>query len=256
MKRLDGQNRPADLPLRRQAEIAALVAVLVLGLMGAFAVLGRTVDVPYSVFTKEVVEQVGAPSYTGFLAHITWFLWAAAATAGLLTAILLWRLNARDRRVLFFLAASALTAVLLLDDFAMLHEQVMPRLGIPEEALYAFYAACLVALLVWFRPQFAAGGALLAVAAGSFWALSLGADFVQEHVGIHAHFIEDGAKMTGTALWAAFMLTSAGRTLLGEARKERAGDARIVHIQASRGQQDTEAAGSASATSRSATSQG
>ncbi len=195
-------------PLGRQLAVGAVVVAVSLALLGAFGVLGAVLDVPYRIFTKEIAEQFVVASYTGFLAHITWFLWVVAGTAGLLAAAVLRRLDRRDRRIRFFLGTSLLTAVLLLDDFAMLHEQWLPRAGIPEEGLYAFFAVILVVLLLRFRPQFAAGGALLAVAAGASWAASLGADFVQEVWEIHAHAVEDGAKLVGTALWAAFMVWS------------------------------------------------
>jgi hypothetical protein len=173
-------------PLRRQLAVGAVVVALSLALLGAFGVLGAVLDVPYRIFTKKIAEQFVVASYTGLLAHITWFLWVVAGTSGLLAAAVLRRLDRRDRRIPFFLGTSLLTAVLLLDDFAMLHEQWLPRVGIPEEGLYVFCAVVLVLLLVRFRGQFAAGGALLAVAAGAFWATSLGADFVQEVWEIHA----------------------------------------------------------------------
>jgi hypothetical protein len=183
--------------------------LLTLALLLAFAVLGAILEKPYGVFTKEVAEQAGVASYTGFLAHITWFLWVIAVSAGMLAAAVLWRAGHVDRRLAFFVATSLFTSLLLLDDFAMLHEQWLPRIGIFEEALYAFYALSLVALLLVFWAQFVRVGALLAMAAGAFWAISVASDLIQEHWGIHAHAIEDGAKMIGTALWAAFMTTGA-----------------------------------------------
>lgn len=63
-------------------------------------------------------------------------------------------------------------------------------------------------LLVRFRRQFVGSGVLLAVAAGAVWAASVAVDFVQGQWGIHALALEDGAKLIGTALWAAFMVWS------------------------------------------------
>jgi hypothetical protein len=215
----DQRNESRDPPLRGQVAIGALIVALTMGLLAAFGLIGGVLDVPFAVFTKEIAEQFDVASYTGFLAHITWFMWVIAGTAGLLSAAVLRRTDPSDRRIHFFVAASVLTAVLLLDDFAMLHEQWLPRIGIPEEALYVFYAVILAALLLWFRPQFVQGGALLAAAAGAFWAASLGADFVQEQWGVHAHAVEDGAKMIGTALWSTFMVWSSLRCLSARPEK-------------------------------------
>ena len=200
-------------PLRQQAVVGAAVVTLVVVLLVGFGVVGAVRDEPYSVFTREVIEQTGVKTYTGFLAHITWFLWVVAGTAGLLAAAVLRRLNPRDPRIPFFLGTSALTGLLLFDDFVMLHERVMPKVGIPQEAQYALYAVILVVLLLWFRPQFKEGGALLAVAAGAFWAVSIASDIPNERWSIPGSAVEDGAKMIGTALWAAFMVWSCLRSV-------------------------------------------
>ena len=184
-------------PLRQQIAVGALVAALVLTLLVGFGVVGVVRHVSYRVFTREVVEQTGVATYTGFLAHITWFLWVVAGTAGLLAAAVLRRRDPSDRRILFFLGTSALTGLLLLDDFVMLHERVWPKLGVPQETLYAVYAVILAALLLRFRRQFVGGGALLAVAAGACWAASLAFDLTAEHWGIPNGAVEDGAKMIG-----------------------------------------------------------
>jgi hypothetical protein len=204
----DRDGSGAGPPPRRQLVIGGSVLGVVLTVVLAFAAYGAVRDVPYRCFTKEVLEQTGLPIHTGFLACGTWFLWVLAGAGGLLAAAVLARDGRGDRRVPFFLAATALTCLLFLDDFVMLHDRLLPRLGAPEELLYAAYALLLVTLLVRFRSQFVQGGALLAAAAGAFWAASLAADFLQEHWRIHAHVFEDGAKMAGTALWAAFMVSS------------------------------------------------
>lgn len=206
-------------PLGRQLAVAAAVVAAAVTLLGFFGVAGAVIEVPFKVFTKEIAEQFDAASYTGALAHITWFLWVVAGTAGVLAAEVLRRRGVHDRRVPFFLGTSALTALLLLDDFAMLHEQWLPKAGMPEEALYLAFAAGLVVLLIWFRPQFVHGGVLLAVLAGAFWAASLGMDVVQEQWEIHAHAVEDGAKLVGTALWAAFMVWSSLAAMDGASRR-------------------------------------
>jgi hypothetical protein len=171
-------------------------------------VAAALIDEPFKTFTKEAAEQAGLASYTGALAEITWFLWVVAGSAGALAVAALARGDRHDDRIPFFVGTTALTTLLLLDDFAMLHDEWLPVIGVPEEAVYLVYAVILVVLLVRFRSGFASGGALLALAAGACWAVSLGADFLQEHWEIHAHLVEDGAKIMGTALWTAFMVWS------------------------------------------------
>lgn len=187
---------------------AALVVV-------AFAVLGASLDEPFRIFSKEPLEQFpDAPPYLGVLAHVTWFVWVVAGTAALLAAFVRHQVSRGDRRIRFLIAAAALTGALLLDDFAMLHERAFPKAGLPEELIYALYAAGFVTLLLRFGPQLREGGSPIALAAGTAWAASIGADFLQEHLDIHAHAVEDGAKLVGTALWAAYLCRASVRTLL------------------------------------------
>lgn len=181
-----------------------MAILLGLLLLGFTALLGLVIDQPFRVFTKEVAEQLQARGYVGFLAHVTWFLWVVAGTAGLMAAAWLWRRTGRDARVHFFLIASAFTGLLLFDDFAMLHEFISEQM-----LLYGLYAAILIVLLLKYRAQFARGGILLPLAAGLFWAASLASDVIGEGMGVQWHWFEDSAKTLGTLLWAAFMVWSA-----------------------------------------------
>lgn len=60
-------------------------------------------------------------------------------------------------------------------------------------------------ILLRFPAQVRAGDVLIALTAGGAWALSLVTDFVQERAGIHAHAVEDGAKMIGAVLWMLYL---------------------------------------------------
>lgn len=194
-------------PPRRQVALATMVVAAGVATLAAFGVAGAVLDEPFRVFTKEPVEQFDdvAP-YTGVLAHLTWMLWAAAGAISLFTAVVRAQIDATGRDVRFLIAAGGLTAVLLLDDVVMLHDRALPRVGVPEEALYAGYAGAFVVILLRFPTQVLRGDVLIALASGAAWALSLVADFLQEHAGIHAHAFEDGAKMIGAALWALYLV--------------------------------------------------
>jgi hypothetical protein len=216
---------PESPPLRRQLAVGGLVFGLVFALLLAFAAYGAVRDVPYRIFTKEVLEQTGLPLHTGFIATVTWFLWTVAGTAGLIAITLHRRWDRDPSRTLFFGLATVLTGLLFLDDFLQFHDRLLKRIGSPEQLLYTAYAVLLIALLVWFRPQVARGGMLLALGAGAFWLLSIVGDLEQEHLGNYQHFIEDGSKMVGTALWAAFMVWSCFasiETIVGQRRSEQA----------------------------------
>ena len=198
----------ATRPLRRQIADGVLVMTLALALLALVGAFGAWRDIPFAVFAKEPVEQAHLRPYVGFLAHITWFLWVVAGTSGVLAAIELRRRHLDPHRVRFFGWTVLLTGLLLFDDFTMLHDGVFPDLNIPQETLYAAYAAFLLVMLVRYRREFLPGGILLALMAGAFWAFSLAFDSIGELYEIQVHVVEDGAKLLGTSFWAAFMVRS------------------------------------------------
>lgn len=200
---------------RDQALIGASVILVALVLLALVGMVGAVLGEPFQVFTKEPVEQFDAGrAYTGILAHVTWFLWVVGLSLALFATYMLRRQRPGDPRIGFLLATSALTAVLLADDFMLVHDRIFPSVGLPEEGLYVGYAIGLVILLVRFGREFRQADFFLAVAAGAFWGLSLVMDFIQEHAGIHLHVIEDSAKLIGTALWAAFLVRASRTAVL------------------------------------------
>ncbi len=210
--------------LREQALVGALVAGVVLGVMAGAAAIGAIANEPFSVFTKEPIEQF-APSkpYAGVLAHLTWFLWVIGGAAAVLASAVLHRMAAADRRIGFLLTSTLLTTALLADDFLLLHDHVLPHFGIPKELPYLVYALVFFVLLLRFRPQIAEGGVLLALGAGAMWAMSLGVDLldtklIQERFNVSGHALEDGAKLLGTALWATFLVRASLRAILTAGR--------------------------------------
>lgn len=193
---------------------------VVVGVMGGAAVIGAIANEPFSVFTKEPVEQF-APSkpYAGVLAHLTWFLWVIGGVAAVLASAVLHRVAAADRRIGFLLTSTLLTSALLADDFLLLHDHVLPHFGMPKGLPYLVYALIFLTLLLRFRPQVAEGDVLLVLSAGAMWAISLGVDLLdtnlmQERFNLSGHALEDGAKLLGTALWTTFLVRASLRTIL------------------------------------------
>ncbi len=213
----DVRNEP--MPLRRQVAIAVVVMALALVTLVALALYGALHDppIPWNVIAIDVAEQIHVQGYVGFIEKLVWFLWVVAGTAAFLSAIVLWRRGCRDRRLWFFLLATLLTAVLLLDDSVMLHER-----SNHEELLYVLYALAMLALLGWFRPT----AMLLPVLASALLAVSIVVDEIPEIWGLHEAWgmqlccIEDSAKLMGAALWAAFLVSHNLTTVGGVASEQ------------------------------------
>lgn len=196
---------------RSQAFLAATIVGFGILVIAAFVAAARVLDRSFRYFSKEPAETLEAAPYVGWFAHGTSLVWAAGAVCALLAGFVLWRAADRREPARFLLAGGLLTAVMVADDFFLLHDGVYAKAGIPEELVYALYGLAAVAVAWRWREEVLRAEALLFAAAVVAWGASVGSDFVQETTGRHLHVWEDGAKFVGVLLWSAFFVrTSAG----------------------------------------------
>lgn len=168
-----------------------------------------------SFFTRDVFSIASIPVYAGLISNLGIFLWCATAAVCLFAAAL-----ARDPEAARFLAASGLfSGLLLVDDFFMVHEWIVPRLlHVSEKSMYGVYAVLGLAWLWRFRRRILTGRpGLLALALGLF-ALSILFDFLEpaHPPGIAPgwrYMIEEGPKLVGIATWAAYLALESARAL-------------------------------------------
>jgi hypothetical protein len=189
---------------------------------GAFAAGLAALDAagfPAELLTPDPNSVAGQPAYVGLLSTLGMMLWGAASAACFLSAAAVRRAGRRTR-VEFLVATGALCLVAGIDDAALFHEIVAPRLGVPQIAVLALYAAVGTGWLLRFRGVLRASGSVLpAVAIGSFAAMVL-VDQLEL-----SRLIEDYFKFVGMAALLAFVATEALRTL-GELAGHRAAAAR------------------------------
>jgi hypothetical protein len=98
------------------------------------------------VLRSDPATATNMPFYLGFLSNAGLLLWSAGAVTCLYSS---WLLSGgrQDMRRLA-LGGGVLTAWLLLDDMFMLHEAVLPRLGISEIVVMAVYAVLVSCFLI------------------------------------------------------------------------------------------------------------
>jgi hypothetical protein len=181
-----------------------------LPLAAAFAVGLAELDLVAMLF-RDPAASTNSPPYLGFFSQLAVLGWWAGAVSSLLAATVLPRSRAR----FVLLSAGALTGLLTLDDLFMLHEEVLPHLGLPERFVYAFYCIALAAYLLGCKsfhrsmdwPLLLASFALL----GTSVAVDLVADF-----GRYTLLIEDGTKFAGITAWSGYHALAARRCLLRE----------------------------------------
>jgi hypothetical protein len=185
------------------------VAVAVSG-AAVFLIAGLVIHLRRGVdlgdLTRDIVTTAEVPLSTGFLSQLGIFGWTVAATAAGIAATTL-RGRSDSREAAGFLGCFALLSVLLgVDDVFLLHEAVLPWIGIPQIVVLAIYMLLTAGLLVRFRRQIVAAEFPLFVAALLLFGVSVLLD--QVHVswlGFDTSvFIEDGSKFTGIVCWAAY----------------------------------------------------
>ncbi|MBZ9892624.1 hypothetical protein LB559_32345 [Mesorhizobium sp. BR1-1-3] len=149
------------------------------------------------IFYRDPSAAAGVGFYTGWISSLGASLWIGSGAATLFAGLLTRRWDCT------FLGG--LTLLLGLDDLLLIHEDVLPIVGIPEIVPMIAYAA---AGLFWFfrlrRKRF--DGTIIFVAAGFLLAMSASIDQLGELFptpGSAAAIAEDVVKELGIFLWAA-----------------------------------------------------
>ena len=140
----------------------------------------------------------GAMSQLGIL------LWACVAAIGLFTALILWVRGERGGYFALALFAGLLNGWLALDDALLLHESILPGLGIHQYVVLGSYVVLGVGyVLSGVRILLRSDWWLLAIALMAV-AGSLGLDLVVYDRSTTAVVLEDGLKFYGLFVWAGY----------------------------------------------------
>jgi hypothetical protein len=149
---------------------------------------------------RDLAQTCRTPIGVGLLPNLGVLLWTAATALPLFVAFSGLAASGRWRQLL--LLGGALSALLTLDDFFLLHDRY-----IGPTFLYLLYAALALTILVRFRDLLGQAGAGLFLAAAVFLGLSVGIDVVQDVLPLaytQSQILEEGAKFVGIACWSAF----------------------------------------------------
>lgn len=144
--------------------------------------------------------------YYGFISNLGIMLWSGTAAVCLIAALCLFKGKAPRQALRFTASACGLTGWLALDDAFLLHELVLPSLGLPQPVVLAATAALalLYGAMNW-RLIFSQEWWVLGLGAFGL-ALSLGVDQVFHSLSPGLVYLEDSAKFFGIVCWAGFHL--------------------------------------------------
>lgn len=151
-------------------------------------------------------ENCCSTSY-GFISNLGIMLWSATAAVCLFAAGIFERAKAHTL-MWFALSAGLLNGLLALDDAFLLHENVLPYFGIPQNLVLASYVVLALAYAAASWRIILASDYIILLVAGAAVALSLLVDTVFSSLVPSLVYIEDSAKFFGIFSWASFHLTT------------------------------------------------
>lgn len=172
--------------------------------------VGWTSGAKMNVLTGDIFMLTRTPPFVALLSNVGAFAWFAAVTLILFTLTLPAARAGGDLK--FLVCSLAISTILFVDDFFMLHDYWIRILfGKVDAYYYGVLAALMAAYLVAFRRTILSSAYRLLLAALTFFAASIAMDVVQElgqrHVGHWQYLAEDGAKWFGVCFWLAYFFT-------------------------------------------------
>jgi len=201
----------------REDWIIRLASVLLPGLFLAVIVFQPWVESKWMFLDPLTAAQLSGEccsTYFGFVSTLGVMLWVATAAVCLFSALILFARKSGNALILFSLTAGLLTGWLALDDAFLVHETVMPALGVPQNVVLAIYVVLTLAYVgTSWRTIMANDYWLLALGAGAFIA-SLAIDTIFKSLDPVLVQLEDSAKFFGIFCWASFHITTLARALI------------------------------------------
>ena len=200
--------------LKRLGPFLLLLYLPIVAGLAALVAVYFVADIPLRIFFIDPVAEFNAPMYVGLLSNLGVLLWGAAAAVCLFAGWICFQSSHNRENAWFLASAGLISAILMLDDLYLLHEEVFEeRLFMPQKLTFAIYGFMVLALLIRFRNLILDTDFLLLVLAFGFFALSIAIDvFVEEEEftvfgGIPGrHIIEDGLKLLGIATWSVYFV--------------------------------------------------
>jgi len=164
---------------------------------------------PAELLTPDPNTVAGQPAYVGLFSTLGVMLWGAASAVCFLAAAAVRRAG-RGTRVAFLVATGALCLVAGVDDAALFHENVAPRLGVPQAVVLAVYAAAGAGWLLYFRGVLRASGPVLPAVFMGCFAVMVVVDQLEL-----SRLVEDYFKLVGMAALLTFVASEALTSLGG-----------------------------------------
>ncbi|HNN13604.1 MAG TPA: hypothetical protein PKL78_08605 [Anaerolineales bacterium] len=190
----------------------------VLTMLGLTLIMILTIpSINPSTLFRDITARAELPFYTGFMSQIGAQIWTAALTVTTCSYFFLKVVQkGLPSQISFLVFASIFTAVLLVDDLFLFHEQIAPDyLLIDQKLVYGGYLSLAAAFVYFNRNEILSSDYLILVLALLFLGASIFFDVFDgrlnrllfqgsergEHILV---FLEDGSKFVGIATWCGY----------------------------------------------------
>ena len=222
-----------DAPRRLPGPLV-IVAILIVPLLVLVAAILAHVfgDVPFTVITRDPMATMVGDPLTGAQSVVGVGIWWLAAGICLFAYAVASRAGVPPETRSLLLWSGLLTAVLVLDDAFMFHDDLASRIfGLRERYVMLAYGVLLAAYLLRFRRVILRTEWLLLAGALAFFASSIGLDFYDQNNCLDfvtptetcdwIMFVEDSLKLLGIVFWSAWLIRISYLAILGGLRTAR-----------------------------------
>lgn len=150
----------------------------------------------------------------GFFSNLGILGWCTGAAVALFAAWVLARGRAPRPVVRFHLGAGLFTALLMVDDFFLIHDALAPRyLHLSQNAVYAVYALAFAGFITSCRRELRARNPALFTIAVGLLGFMAGIDAMVSGYSRYVSLAMSGSKFLGIACWSAWLVLNAQRDL-------------------------------------------
>ncbi|HKR05895.1 MAG TPA: hypothetical protein VJY62_14765 [Bacteroidia bacterium] len=191
--------------------IIILAATLVV--LSIVILAGLQYNIQLNHFTKDPVQIMNAPFYTGLFSNVGILLWCGSVVICFFVRPFIPK-NEENKPARIFLFFSGLVTMLLMtDDLFLLHEEVFPKyLGIPEKGVFVIYSNILLLYALLFREtifktDFIILGLAFLLIGGSTFVKRIPMPIPEDT------FLEDAVKLFGIICWFTYFLRLGFREL-------------------------------------------
>ena len=153
--------------------------------------------------------------YFGFVSTLGVMIWVATAAILLFFGSVFW-LTGRNRELsLFALSGGVLTGWLAIDDAYRVHENFLPSLGVPQDAVIIAYAVLALVYIAYSWRVILSNDFWILIVGGGGLVASIFVDMVFHSLAANFVVLEDGAKFFGIFCWMSFHVSTVMKYMFG-----------------------------------------